>query len=76
MRRPSATSPLARIVAIALVVIGVVLAIGSLFADALNLTRGGEGLGWLQLIGVIVGLAVLLIGLAWLLQPANRRDLE
>jgi hypothetical protein len=67
---------MARAVAIALIAIGVVLAIGSLFADDLNLTRGGEGLGWLQLIGVIVGLAVLLLGLAWLWQPTNRRDLE
>ncbi len=76
MRRPPASSPTARVVAIALVAIGVVLAVGSLFADALNLTRGGEGLGWLQLIGVIVGLAVLLIGVAWLLQPASRRDVD
>jgi uncharacterized BrkB/YihY/UPF0761 family membrane protein len=67
---------MARAVAIALIAIGVVLAIGSLFADDLNLTWGGEGLGWLQLIGVIVGLAVLLLGLAWLWQPSNRRDLE
>lgn len=67
---------MARVVAIALVAIGIVLAVGSLFADALNLTRGGEGLGWLQLIGVIVGLAVLLIGVAWLFQPANRRDVD
>lgn len=67
---------MARAVAIALIAIGVVLAIGSLFADDLNLTRGGEGLGWLQLIGVIVGLTVLLLGLAWLWQPSNRRDLE
>ena len=67
---------MARAVAIALIAIGVVLAIGSLFADDLNLTRGGEGLGWLQLIGVIVGLAVLLLGLAWLWQPTNRHDIE
>lgn len=67
---------MARAVAIALIAIGVVLAIGSLFADDLNLTRGGEGLGWLQLIGVIVGLTVLLLGLAWLWQPTNRHDIE
>ncbi|MDQ3657883.1 MAG: hypothetical protein M3457_22760 [Chloroflexota bacterium] len=76
MRRPSPNSPVARVVAIAMIAIGVVLAIGALFADNLNLTRGGEGLGWLQLIGVIVGLVVLLIGLAWLLQPLTRRDIE
>jgi hypothetical protein len=76
VKRPTASSPAARVVAIALIAIGAVLAVGSLFADALNLTRGGEGLGWLQLIGVIVGLTVLLLGVSWLLQPANRRDLE
>lgn len=76
VKRPTATSPAARVVAIALIAIGAVLAVGSLFADALNLTRGGAGLGWIQLIGVIVGLAVLLLGVSWLLQPANRRDTE
>ena len=67
---------MARVVAIALIAVGVALAAASLFADALSLTRGGKGLGWVQLIGVIVGLAVLLLGVAWLLQPANRRDVE
>ncbi|MDQ3410944.1 MAG: hypothetical protein M3509_02370 [Chloroflexota bacterium] len=76
MRRPSATSPAARVVAIALIAIGVVVAVGAFFADDLNITRGGAGLGWLQLIGVIVGLVVLLIGVAWLWQPSARRDIE
>jgi uncharacterized membrane protein len=76
VRRSSASSPAARVAAIVLIVIGVVVVVSSFFADDLNLTRGGDGLGWLQLIGVIVGLVVLLIGLAWLLQPKTRRDIE
>ncbi len=74
MRRPSAASPAARVTAIVMIALGAVVAVGSFFADDLNLTGGGAGLGWLQLIGVIVGLVVLLIGLAWLLQPRTRRD--
>lgn len=80
MRRPSASPskgyPAGRIIAISMIAIGAVLAASSFFADDLNLTRGGAGLGWLQLIGVIVGLVVLLIGLAWLLQPSRRRNVE
>ena len=51
MRRPTATRPAARVIAIAMVAIGAILVVGSFFADDLNLTRGGEGLGWVQLIG-------------------------
>ena len=72
----STPSPASRAVAILLIAAGAVLVLGSLFADYLNLTRGGAGLGWIQLIGVIVGLAVLLLGLAWLLQPARRRNVD
>jgi hypothetical protein len=41
----------------------------AVFADQLGISGGGEGLGWKQLIGAIAGLVLLLIGLAWLLQP-------
>jgi hypothetical protein len=49
------------------------LTLGSLFADQLNLTGGGVGLGWKQLIGAIVGVVLALLGGAWLIQPPTSR---
>jgi len=65
-----------RILAGALLAIGVVLTVGSLFADQLNLTGGGVGLGWKQLIGVVVGLVLALLGGAWLVQPPTSRGVD
>jgi len=62
-----------RIVAAAMLVVGALLTLGSLFADQLNLTGGGVGLGWKQLIGVVVGLVLALLGGAWLIQPPTSR---
>jgi hypothetical protein len=39
------------------------------FADAIGISGGGDGFGWKQLIAAIVGLVVLLGGLAWLFNP-------
>ena len=62
-----------RILAGAMLVVGALLTLGSLFADQLNLTGGGVGLGWKQLIGVVVGLVLALLGGAWLIQPPTSR---
>ncbi|HEU5433228.1 MAG TPA: hypothetical protein VFU81_16290 [Thermomicrobiales bacterium] len=72
MRHRAATNPIVRSIAIAMLVVGLVLTVGSLFADNLNLTGGGVGLGWKQLIGLIVGLALFLGGAAWLVMPPGR----
>ena len=64
-------SPAARSLALALIVGGALLTIGALFADQLNLSGGGAGFGWKQLIAAIAGLVLLLIGAAWLFQPGS-----
>lgn len=62
-----------RIISAAMLIIGALLTLGSIFADQLNLTGGGIGLGWKQLIGAIVGLVLALLGGAWLIQPPTSR---
>ena len=53
--------------AIGLIVIGAILVIGSIFADALGASWGGEGYGWKQLLATISGLMIGLAGVAiWL----------
>ena len=74
MRLRSPGAPAARAAALALVVGGALLMVGSVFADQLNLSGGGEGFGWKQLIAAISGLVLLLAGLAWLVQPAAEVD--
>ena len=75
MKSQAASTPL-RIIAGILLVVGIVLTVGSLFADQLNLTGGGVGLGWKQLIGAIVGLVLTLLGGAWLIQPPTSRGID
>jgi hypothetical protein len=65
-----------RILAGVMLVVGALLTIGSIFADQLNLTGGGVGLGWKQLIGAIVGLVLALLGGAWLIQPPTSRGID
>lgn len=48
--------------AIALVAIGLILVLGSIFADALGASWGGEGYGWKQLLATIAGLMIGLAG--------------
>lgn len=62
-----------RIISGVMLIVGALLTLGSLFADQLNLTGGGVGLGWKQLIGAIVGLVLALLGGAWLIQPPTSR---
>jgi hypothetical protein len=69
-------TPAMRIMAAAMLVIGTLLTVGSLFADQLNLTGGGVGLGWKQLIGVVIGLVLALLGGAWLVQPPTSRGID
>ncbi len=61
--------PAARVLALLLTVGGALLMVGAVFADQLNLSGGGTGFGWKQLIAAIAGLVLLLIGAAWLFQP-------
>lgn len=76
MKPQAASSPALRIMAAIMLVVGVLLTVGSIFADQLNLTGGGIGLGWKQLIGVVVGLVLALLGGAWLVQPPTSRGID
>ncbi|HEY8448425.1 MAG TPA: hypothetical protein VIL01_15095 [Thermomicrobiales bacterium] len=58
-----------RYAAIFCIAIGAVIMVVAIFADSIGISGGGRGFGWKQLIAAIVGLVVLLIGLAWLLRP-------
>jgi len=69
-------APAMRILAGVLLALGIVLTVGSLFADQLNLTGGGEGLGWKQLIGIVIGLVLALLGGSWLVQPPTSRGID
>ncbi|CAA9572023.1 MAG: hypothetical protein AVDCRST_MAG19-2885 [uncultured Thermomicrobiales bacterium] len=80
MRPRPAAGPAVRAVALLLVLLGGVLVVIALFADPLGLSevgdRSGDGLGWTQLVAAIVGLILLLGGVAWLWQPPVGRDLD
>jgi hypothetical protein len=51
-----------------------------MFADQLDLSSiggdRGEGFGWSQLLALIVGLILLLVGGSWLWQPPTARDID
>ena len=64
-----------RILAGVLLVLGVAVTVGSLIADYLGI-GGGEGLGWKQLIGIVVGLVLTLLGGSWLIQPPTSRGID
>ena len=66
---PFAPSPSGRIASLVLIALGALLMVGAVFADPLGLSGGGDGFGWKQLIAAIVGLVILLSGVAWLLRP-------
>lgn len=80
MRPRPGASPTIRAVAVALLLVGAALMLGALFADQLGLSRvgdrSGDGLGFSQLIAAIVGLILLLGGVAWLWQPPAGRDAD
>ena len=50
--------------------------VGAVFADPIGLSGGGDGFGWKQLIAAIVGLVVLLSGIAWFLRPILGADTD
>jgi predicted phage tail protein len=52
-----------------LIVIGALLVIGSIFADSLGFSWGGEGYGWKQMLATIVGLVIALGGVGLLMRP-------
>lgn len=76
MKPQANATPAMRIMATVILVVGALLTVGSLFADQLNLTGGGVGLGWKQLIGVVIGLVLALLGGAWLVQPPTSRGID
>ena len=50
--------------AILLIIVGTLLVLGSIFADSLGATWGGDGYGWKQLLATIAGLIIGLSGVA------------
>ena len=58
-----------RWVPISLIVIGALLVVGSIFADSLGFTWGGEGYGWKQMLATITGLVIALGGVGLLTRP-------
>lgn len=76
MKPQAVANPAMRILAAVMLVVGTLLTLASLFADQLNLTGGGVGLGWKQLIAAIVGLVLALLGGAWLVQPPTSRGID
>jgi hypothetical protein len=69
-------APATRIAAVILMATGAIVMTGAVFADPLGISGGGKGFGWKQLIAAIVGLVILLIGLAWLLRPPAGGEYE
>jgi hypothetical protein len=61
-----------RWVPLALIVIGALLVVGSIFADSLGFTWGGEGYGWKQMLATIAGLVIALGGVGLLTRPQPR----
>ncbi|MFW6075104.1 MAG: hypothetical protein ACOC9Y_05875 [Chloroflexota bacterium] len=52
-----------RAIAFAVLMIGIILTLTSLFADQLALGMPGSGFGWKQITGTVVGLAITALGL-------------
>ena len=63
---PSRTFP------VVVIATGLIIVLGSIFADDLGLSWGGEGFGWKQLIATIVGLVIIAAGAGlWQRQSAT-----
>ena len=56
---------------VAAIILGVLLAVMSLLADEIGVSGGGEGIGWKQLIGAIVGMVIALAGVTLLVRPRS-----
>jgi hypothetical protein len=66
----------ARILAIAFIVVGALLALVSVFADAVGLGAPGSTFGWKQLLGTVLGVIILVAGVILLRQPDQPYDDE
>ena len=66
----------ARILAIAFIVVGALLALVSVFADAVGLGAPGSTFGWKQLLGTVLGAIILVAGVILLRQPDQPYDDE
>lgn len=67
-------SPTIRVISAMLAIAGVIITVLAVFADRFGgLSGGGEGLGWKQLIGAIIGIVMALIGVGWMLMPPTAR---
>jgi len=56
---------------VVVVLAGAAIVLGALFADSIGVSGGGDGLGWKQLIAMIVGLVILISGAGlWLRRKA------
>lgn len=75
MKQQAAPHPAMRIVAGIMLVLGALVIVASILADPLNI-GGGIGFGWKQLIGLVVGLVLALLGGAWLVQPPTSRGID
>lgn len=75
MPAPTTHNPVRRVTASAVIVVGIVVGLVAIFADPLGI-GGGKGFGYVQLIGLIVGIALVLAGLATLVRAALAPDAE
>ena len=66
----------ARILAIAFIVVGALLALVSVFADAIGFGAPGSTFGWKQLLGTVLGAIILVAGVILLRQPDQPYDDE
>ena len=53
------------------IAVGVILALGSIFADSLGFTWGGDGYGWKQMLATIAGLIIAVGGVGWWMRSAQ-----
>ena len=66
----------ARILAIAFIVVGALLALVSALADAIGFGAPGSTFGWKQLLGTVLGAIILVAGVILLRQPDQPYDDE
>ncbi len=65
-----------RLLAIAFIVVGALLALVSAFADQIGLGAAHSGFGWKQLLGVVLGIIILVAGIILLRQGGEEYEDE
>lgn len=70
-----ARSPIRRVIASIVIVVGAIVCLIAIFADQLGI-GGGKGFGYVQLIGLIVGIALILAGAATVLRSTIAPNTE